>query len=178
MADTRDEHAISVESIEMEIAKLREKIAAAEARNRRGMCTYCGHIETLPPGEDHKTGLVRIMAKHIESCEQHPLKRIAEIVDPIAAERDQARTELGNLLAVIHRDGGHYQSEHGTEKASKDAQEIVVKWLRDSEELAECKRDKKRLDHINRAWPNLNMKHLGQWDDVREAIDAAMGEKP
>ncbi len=28
---------------------------------------------------------------------------------------------LGELLAVIHCDGGHYRSEHGTEKAVKDA---------------------------------------------------------
>ena len=30
-------------------------------------------------------------------------------------------SQLGNLLAVIHRDGGHYEAEHGTEKASDDA---------------------------------------------------------
>lgn len=28
---------------------------------------------------------------------------------------------LGELLAVIHGDGGHYQSDHGSEKATKDA---------------------------------------------------------
>lgn len=28
---------------------------------------------------------------------------------------------LGSLLAVIHRDGGHYQAEHGMQKASDDA---------------------------------------------------------
>ena len=32
---------------------------------------------------------------------------------------------LGNLLAVIHRDGGHYQDEHGTEKAVEDAMMII-----------------------------------------------------
>ena len=32
---------------------------------------------------------------------------------------------LGNLLAVIHRDGGHYESEHGTEKACADAETAV-----------------------------------------------------
>ena len=33
--------------------------------------------------------------------------------------------ELGNLLAVIHSDGAHYQAEHGTEKAVRDA---IKKW--------------------------------------------------
>jgi len=32
---------------------------------------------------------------------------------------------LGELLAVIHRDGGHYQDEHGTPKAYRDALAII-----------------------------------------------------
>lgn len=38
----------------------------------------------------------------------------------------EAEKALGNLLAVIHRDGGHYQAEHGTEKAAKDAEAVVL----------------------------------------------------
>lgn len=40
----------------------------------------------------------------------------------------QPKTEhlLGDLLAVIHRDGGSYASEHGWEKAVADAEKIVV----------------------------------------------------
>lgn len=37
----------------------------------------------------------------------------------------QLYRKLGNLLAVIHRDGGHYESEHGTEKACADAELAV-----------------------------------------------------
>jgi len=29
--------------------------------------------------------------------------------------------EISNLLAVLHRDGGHYEGEHGTRKALIDA---------------------------------------------------------
>jgi hypothetical protein len=45
----------------------------------------------------------------------------------LAAETDQAACErmLGDLLAVIHRDGGHYQSAHGTVRAVEDAKSIV-----------------------------------------------------
>lgn len=32
---------------------------------------------------------------------------------------------LGELLAIIHRDGGHYQGEYGTKKAVEDAIDIV-----------------------------------------------------
>ncbi len=33
---------------------------------------------------------------------------------------------FGNVLAVIHRDGGHYISTHGAEKASRDAIDIIT----------------------------------------------------
>ena len=36
---------------------------------------------------------------------------------------------LLNLLATIHRDGGHYVSDHGVEKATKDAMKKVVAWI-------------------------------------------------
>ncbi len=36
---------------------------------------------------------------------------------------------LGNLLARIHRDGGHYVMEHGWQKAAEDAEAKVVQWL-------------------------------------------------
>ena len=34
---------------------------------------------------------------------------------------------FGDVLAVVHRDGGHYITEHGAEKASRDAVDIVLK---------------------------------------------------
>ena len=36
---------------------------------------------------------------------------------------------LGNLLARIHRDGGHYISEHGWAKAEADADAKIVQWI-------------------------------------------------
>lgn len=33
---------------------------------------------------------------------------------------------INDLLAIIHRDGGHYQDEHGLEEALRRAAEIVV----------------------------------------------------
>ena len=41
--------------------------------------------------------------------------------------------ELLNLLAIIHRDGGHYVAEHGIVKAIKDAQKIVVELIHSQE---------------------------------------------
>ncbi len=39
------------------------------------------------------------------------------------------RTHIYNLLAIIHRDGGQYASEHGIEKACDDAGAQVATWL-------------------------------------------------
>uniref|UniRef100_A0A6M3K0Y8 Uncharacterized protein n=1 Tax=viral metagenome TaxID=1070528 RepID=A0A6M3K0Y8_9ZZZZ len=50
-------------------------------------------------------------------------------VEEYKAFWDQARLAnqmLENLLAIIHRDGGHYTSEHGLEKSVKDAQKKVA----------------------------------------------------
>ena len=51
----------------------------------------------------------------------------------MAQERDDLRNSnreisqlLSNLLARIHRDGGHYEAEHGTAKAVADADVIVA----------------------------------------------------
>ena len=36
---------------------------------------------------------------------------------------------LLNILARIHRDGGHYTSRHGLKRAVKDAERIVSNWV-------------------------------------------------
>lgn len=50
----------------------------------------------------------------------------AVFAQKVVEERDVARARLSNLLARIHRDGGHYEVQHGTAKAVVDADEIVV----------------------------------------------------
>jgi hypothetical protein len=37
--------------------------------------------------------------------------------------------QVGELLAIIHGDGGHYRAEHGLQKAAKDAQEKVIQMM-------------------------------------------------
>jgi len=39
----------------------------------------------------------------------------------LTKQRDELRSLLSNLLAVVHRDGGHYEKECGTDKAVNDA---------------------------------------------------------
>ena len=52
-------------------------------------------------------------------------------------EAEKNIQHAGNLLAVMHRDGGHYISEHGFEKACKDAEQVrhdLVKKLSSAQE--------------------------------------------
>ena len=51
---------------------------------------------------------------------------IRPILRAMQREADQLRQRVGDLLAVIHRDGGHYQIEHGEEKAIEDAKSVVL----------------------------------------------------
>ena len=57
----------------------------------------------------------------------------------------QLQKHLGNLLARIHGDGGHYQDEHGVEKAVADAD---LKFCEMQRQIEELKQDKAILDHI------------------------------
>lgn len=52
--------------------------------------------------------------------------RQVELARPALPWEARVRALLGNLLAVIHRDGGHYIEEHGWEKACADAEALVL----------------------------------------------------
>jgi len=41
-----------------------------------------------------------------------------------ARDVDALRVDLYNLLAVIHRDGGHYRAKHGYHQAALDAEAV------------------------------------------------------
>lgn len=47
---------------------------------------------------------------------------------------------VNDLLARIHRDGGHYVSQHGIDKAIADAEERVVALMAERDELLDQKR--------------------------------------
>ncbi|RLD06505.1 MAG: hypothetical protein DRI65_06630 [Chloroflexota bacterium] len=46
--------------------------------------------------------------------------------------------EISNLLAILHRDGGHYEDKHGTKQALIDA--IPAHYTRIEEEAALTRR--------------------------------------
>lgn len=104
-----------------EIEPLRARLAAAEEKLSRIEQAANADAEDLAKMRDGtkmtRAGLVRVIAyqqEHIAEVEQ---------------ERDEARHHLSNLLARIHRDGGHCEAEHGTVKSVVSAEQIIVDML-------------------------------------------------
>jgi hypothetical protein len=85
---------------------------------------------------------------------------ITDLAESHFASELADHVRLRNLLAVIHRDGGHYVAEFGIEQASADA-EILVVGLRARAEQAERERD---------AWSEL----AGRREDERNQAEAAL----
>ena len=52
----------------------------------------------------------------------------------IVRERDEARRDLGEILAVIHRDGGHHTGEHGVSQSVADAHATWAAVVRERDE--------------------------------------------
>lgn len=54
-----------------------------------------------------------------------------------AAQVDPAKRAIGELLAVIHGDGGHYLARHGVEKAATDALPKVYALMQEAAQQAD-----------------------------------------
>lgn len=81
-----------------------------------------GQLHAMPPDrdEDSASGRYLPMRRSAGGNFQFPLYS-ATALERVVRDRDEARRQLGELLAIVHRDGGHYQSLHGDEKAVADA---------------------------------------------------------
>jgi hypothetical protein len=70
---------------------------------------------------------------HPRHCLVHPTRfdeHVKELnIENLLMEIEGLEKQIecaNNLLAVIHRDGGHYTGEHGFEKSCRDAEAIVA----------------------------------------------------
>jgi len=73
-----------------------------------------------------------------------PLARLAEAEEALTASEAEAtdlRHKLGELLAVIHRDGGHYQDFAGTEQTVADAHSAVTLLFQAQDERNDLRRN-------------------------------------
>ena len=139
------------------------------------------------------TGLMRDLvaaARRLEELEE----KVASVgaYENMIHCREQRISELehhlGELLAVMHRDGGHYQSKHGTDKAVADAMTVRHEMVRKMDQLehenAELREDKARLDWIA-SWDVLKPQKDGlrfvcgttRAPELRQAVDVARGKE-
>lgn len=95
---------------------LRGVLSVAEVLSYR-ICEACGH-----PGKRRRGGYIRVLCDECEETRRRgrpsALEKLAKAAD---LEQGEAVRYLGDLLAVIHRDGGQYIEEHGWDKACEDA---------------------------------------------------------
>ncbi len=73
----------------------------------------------------HKHKIETEGQKHGSNC-YRCLKDKTEQLQAKLDKYNEENQSFGNVLAVVHRDGGHYISKHGHKKASKDAIQIVL----------------------------------------------------
>lgn len=97
-------------------------------------------------------------------------------------EGSSVECKLHNLLALIHRDGGHYLERYGLDRALQDAERIVVERTSALEELVSLKNMKDRLHELHEmgygtdyeayykrkplAWASARAA-LGNWEEER-----------
>jgi len=91
----------------------------------------------------------------------------------LVAEDRALRNLLGGLLAVLHGDGGHYQSEHGTEKAVEDAKakyyRKLKQWDKETYDLRKKLEYYKLLHTLRKkAKLALNLRICGLRDQLRD----------
>lgn len=125
-----------------------------------GICPKC-HEEAV--AWDRKSREASALRADADSASLEELEAASEILDRVRAnptsraatlqrERDELQAEvdelkevqheLRELLAVIHRDGGHYRAEHGDVKATRDAVNVIHRLRREQDEL----RDRLQFD--------------------------------
>ena len=81
----------------------------------------------------------------------------------------EEETHISNLLARIHRDGGHYEVEHGTDKACKDADLIVAKLNAMSDRKVVDEMDAVAIQHAHKMALDLECilsNYIGPWYDT------------
>lgn len=83
------------------------------------------------------------------------------------AERDESSRLLGELLAVIHRDGGQYQAEHGAAKATQDA---LAKLSSLRCELYDLRGEYEETAALFGAWKQRAEQAESERDEARECV--------
>ena len=148
-------------AVQAEIDRLRAALArSGQAASGSSQGARSDERTGWPPGllQDDSRELSRALASKPDAM-VHARDAVAKIGQPEAPtaaplERDAHRggssyeaSMLRDLLARIHRDGGHYVEAHGLDKAIDDAHVLSASRISALEMLVEAKRAKDAGDH-------------------------------
>lgn len=79
--------------------------------------------------QEEKNLLKSLWIKYVNTLEHLNANRIVQKAKAAKDEKYWAKyykRKLQNLLAVVRRDGGQYTAEHGIEKSTEDALQIIA----------------------------------------------------
>lgn len=79
------------------------------------------------------------------ACERKNRYVLGSNYDRVIQERDAARHELNNLLAIIHRDGGQHTGDVGIEQSAVDAHQV---WARLIDGYEDARREVEALREV------------------------------
>jgi hypothetical protein len=121
-------------------------------------CPFCGGEPSVRYNE-YSSGKDFFAECDNPGCNVRPVTMAWESEEVLAEHWNKrppapAPSELNaaeNLLAVIHRDGGHYTKEHGFEKSCADAEKIVLRDRRDEPSERERELEKVLREIIQKA---------------------------
>lgn len=102
----------------LEAPSLRHKEEVEKLREELGSCVHC---------KGTGDGYCDADGWHdCEKCNGTGMKNGVREIQRLITLVNEKSTTLNNLLAVIHRDGGHYEQEHGSFKAGQDAEKLIL----------------------------------------------------
>ena len=121
-----------LKSLEAELAEAKEQIERERKPWRFELITLPVHRKQEPGdypdlSESYELSLVDTgHSERVYVLGSNELDKRIKAAEAALATVEKCRHDMSALLARIHGDGGHYESDHGTQKAITDAGELVA----------------------------------------------------
>lgn len=124
----------------------------------------------------YEKGICKEHNSNYNLCHVRTAELLTELWDAKKREQDYYR-KLLDILALIHRDGGHYSSEHGLTQSFLDAAEIRGRQMNAMDQMEKALEKILEYTTMHQTWcqrtPACSCGLLNATNAAREAISAA-----